>query len=130
MHGLSKMIEYMTMFGSAINFYGGPGEAWHKSFVKAPGLKTQRRVSEFASQTAGQYYNVMAVKKAAKYVDIRAARESEDEHNEQNNNTANEEAVYTVRGGYTVDINPDKMVRVKSNRSAELEKHGLSEVLL
>ena len=53
-----------------------------------------------------------------------------DEHNEQNNNTANEEAVYTVRGGYTVDINPDKMVRVKSNRSAELEKHGLSEVLL
>ena len=45
--------------------------------VKAPGLKTQRRVSEFASQTAGQYYNVMAVKKAAKYVDIRAARESE-----------------------------------------------------
>ena len=131
MHGLSKMIEYMTMFGSAINFYGGPGEALHKSFVKAPGLKTQRRVSEFASQTAGQYYNVMAVKKAAKYVDIRAARERvREEHNAQNNNTANEEAVYTVRGGYTVDINPDKTVRVKSNRSAELEKHGLSEVLL
>jgi hypothetical protein len=45
MHGLSKMTEYISLFGSAINFYGGPGEASHKTFVKAPGLKTQRRVS-------------------------------------------------------------------------------------
>ena len=30
----------MCLFGSAINFYGGPGEASHKSFVKAPGKKT------------------------------------------------------------------------------------------
>jgi hypothetical protein len=42
MHALAKMIEYICLFGSAINFYGGPGEASHKSFVKAPGLKTQR----------------------------------------------------------------------------------------
>jgi hypothetical protein len=42
MHGLSKMMEYISLFGSAMNFYGGPGEASHKSFVKAPGLKTQR----------------------------------------------------------------------------------------
>jgi hypothetical protein len=31
-----------------MNFFGGPGEAAHKFFVKAPGLKTQRRAKEFA----------------------------------------------------------------------------------
>ena len=35
MHGLTKVQYYMCLFGSAINFYGGPGEASHKSFVKA-----------------------------------------------------------------------------------------------
>ena len=52
----------MCLFGSAINIYGGPGEASHKSFVKAPGLKTQRRMCEFAKQTVGQYYNIMMVR--------------------------------------------------------------------
>ena len=42
-----------------MNFYGGPGESHHKVFVKAPGIKTQRRVGEFAMQTANQYYNMM-----------------------------------------------------------------------
>ena len=42
-----------------MNFFGGPGESAHKFFVKAPGLKTQQRVNEFAVQTANQYYNVM-----------------------------------------------------------------------
>lgn len=64
MHGMAKMQDYVCLFGSAINFYGGPGEASHKSFVKAPGLKTQRRMCEFAKQTAGQYYNIMMVNKA------------------------------------------------------------------
>ena len=52
MHGLTKVQYYMCLYGSAINFYGGPGEASHKSFVKAPGARTQRRVGEFATQTA------------------------------------------------------------------------------
>jgi len=47
-----------------MNFFGGPGEAHHKVFVKAPGQKTQRRVSEFAAQTAKQYYNVMVTNQA------------------------------------------------------------------
>ncbi len=65
MHGLAKMQDYVCLYGSAMNFYGGPGEASHKQFVKAPGLKTQRRMCEFASQrTARQYYNFMAIKKA------------------------------------------------------------------
>jgi len=40
-------------------FYGGPGEAAHKTFVKLASQKTQRRVSEFAKQTANQYYYKM-----------------------------------------------------------------------
>ena len=73
----TKYLKCMAcrLFGSAINFYGGPGEASHKTFVKAPGLKTQQRVSEFASQTAGQYYNTMVMRKAARHVDIRLASE-------------------------------------------------------
>jgi hypothetical protein len=66
MHGLAKMRDYICELGSAINFYSGPGEASHKTFVKAPGLKTQRRVKEFTTQTAGQYYNIMPLNKAFK----------------------------------------------------------------
>ncbi len=46
-------------FGSGINFYGGPGESAHKQFIKMPGQRTQQRVSEFAQQTALQYYNML-----------------------------------------------------------------------
>ncbi len=70
LHGLTKVQYYMCLFGSAINFYGGPGEASHKSFVKAPGTKTQRRVGEFAAQTAEQYYTIMAVDKITWIVDV------------------------------------------------------------
>ncbi len=42
-----------------MNFYGGTGESAHKIFVKTLGQKTQRRVSEFASQTANQFYNIL-----------------------------------------------------------------------
>ena len=49
----------MILFGSGINFYGGPGESAHKQFIKIPGQRTQRRVSEFAQQTALQYHNMM-----------------------------------------------------------------------
>ncbi len=59
MHGMTKMQFYITLYGCGINFFGGPGESSHKQFVKAPGLKTQRRVSEFACQTAKQYHHVM-----------------------------------------------------------------------
>jgi hypothetical protein len=35
MHGMTKMQSYIQLFGSGINFYGGPGEAAHKTFVKS-----------------------------------------------------------------------------------------------
>jgi hypothetical protein len=55
MHGMTKMQSYIKHFGSGMNFYGGPGEAAHKTFVKSAGQKTQRRVGEFAQQNAHQY---------------------------------------------------------------------------
>jgi hypothetical protein len=66
MHGMTKMQEYMTLFGSGINFYGGPGESAHKQFIKIPGRRTQRRVSEFTPQTALQYHNMLVSSYAAK----------------------------------------------------------------
>jgi hypothetical protein len=45
MHKMTNFQPYMKRYGSAINFYGGPGEAAHKFFVKAPGQKTQHHVS-------------------------------------------------------------------------------------
>ena len=59
MHGMTKMQEYMKLFGSGMNFYGGPGESAHKTFVKMAGQKTQRRVNEFVKQTANQYYYML-----------------------------------------------------------------------
>ena len=65
MHGMTKIQYYMVLFGSAMNFFGGPGESSHKEFVKAPGLKTQRRIGEFAQQTAKQYHHMMMTRHAA-----------------------------------------------------------------
>ena len=59
MHRMTKMQEYMKLFGSGMNFYGGPGKAAHKTFVKLASQKTQKRISEFAKQTANQYYYKM-----------------------------------------------------------------------
>ena len=60
MHGMMKMVEFIKLFGSGINFYGGPAESHHKYFVKSPGDLTQRRVSEFAKQVANRVYETMA----------------------------------------------------------------------
>ncbi len=52
MHGITKMQECMTLFGSGINFYGRPGKSAHKQLIKIPGQRTQQRVSEFSQKTA------------------------------------------------------------------------------
>jgi hypothetical protein len=54
------------LFGSGINFYGGPGESSHKQSIKIPGQRTQRRVSECAQQTALQYHNMLVSSYATK----------------------------------------------------------------
>jgi hypothetical protein len=62
----------MKLFGIGINFYGGPGESAHKQFIKIPGQKTQCRVSEFAQQTAFQYYNMLVSSNAVHNCQIRS----------------------------------------------------------
>jgi hypothetical protein len=70
MHGITKFQPYMKRYGSAINFYGGPGEAAHKVFAKATGQKTQCRVSEYAVQTASQCYGIMVTKHAMRSIGL------------------------------------------------------------
>jgi hypothetical protein len=48
MHGMTKMQSCIKHFGNGMNFYGGSGEAAHKTLVKSAGQKTQRRVGKFA----------------------------------------------------------------------------------
>jgi hypothetical protein len=68
MHGMTKMQSYIKLFGSGMDFYGEPGEAAHKIFVKSAGQKTQRRVSKFAQQTAHQYFNMMLSTHAVQHI--------------------------------------------------------------
>ena len=127
MHGLTKMQEYFCLFGSPMNFYSGPGEASHKSFVNAPGIKTQRQVSEFAAQVAEQYYNTMAVNAASKYVDIRLTSEKMRDENNEVDMTMNEST--RVSGQYRVFLYPDGDIKVKC-KNAEVVDRGLNKRLL
>jgi hypothetical protein len=56
------------------DFFGGPGEAAHTVFVKASGQKTQRRISEFAVQTATQYSDMMVTKHALKIINCEESK--------------------------------------------------------
>jgi hypothetical protein len=47
MHGITKMQEYITLFGIQIYLNGGSGESAHKQLIKISGQRTQQRVSEF-----------------------------------------------------------------------------------
>lgn len=127
MHGMTKMIHYVELFGSAINFYGGPGEASHKQFVKAPGLKTQRRMGEFATQTAGQYYNVMMVEKAMKLVGSIEMDKVAHEYVEGGDNGDKHDDAYEVMGKYTLDVMDGKIHCCKNDI---VNRHGLHPELL
>ena len=85
MHAMTKFMEYMIRYGSAMNFFGGQGESSHKFFVKAPGLKTQRRAKEFATQIAEQYYQVMVTQYA-----LRSIQQQDERNNVLRNNTENQ----------------------------------------
>jgi hypothetical protein len=74
MHGMTKMQTYIKLYGSGIHFYGGPGKAAHKTYVKSAGQKTQRRLSEFAQHTANQYYNMILSSRAANQLNAECNR--------------------------------------------------------
>ena len=127
MHGLAKMRDYICEFGSAINFYGGPGEASHKTFVKAPGLKTQRRVKEFTTQTATQYYNTMCLNKALKCLDIHGKKEESVELCVEN--IVDDNKHYSVQGKYQVEYVREGLW-ITTSRNKHLATHGLDSTFL
>ena len=129
MHGLAKMKDYIWEFGSTVNFYEGPGEALHKMFMKTPGQKMQQRVKEFCTQTAGQYYNVMALNKAVKYLDL-SSKETETMINDWFKNHGDvHDKHYSVQGQFTGQYLDEGRWKTIS-RNKDLVKHGLDTTFL
>lgn len=126
-HALAKMPDYICEFRTGMNFYSGPGEASHKWFVKAPGLKMQQHVSEFATQTADQYYSMMTIAKATWFVDIRSTRR---EHKTKPLMHVMKPQ-YAVMGQYSVYIVPNETIRLKCTKTNKhVKKVGLDERLV
>lgn len=123
MHGATKMQHYMKKFGSAMNFYGGPGEASHKCFVKAPGFKTQRRMREFAVQTAKQYYNLMMVQHASSYVDV--GKVNDDLVEMESGDEEDNESI-KLRGNYQITVSQEILDELeKEHHNKKVNKYGL-----
>ena len=103
-HGMAKMTYYMQLFGSAMNFYGGPGESHHKTFVKGPGQQTQRRVSEFATQVAERTYEDLIFSHIESQCGTRMSElEKIDNDHDGNDEYYNATGRYTLSIGDTVD---------------------------
>ena len=58
-HGTIKMVPYMKLFESGIDFFSDAGESHHKHFVKAPGKQTQRCPRHFSKQCTQRVYKTM-----------------------------------------------------------------------
>ncbi len=98
-HGVTKFVLYMTLFGSAINFYGGIGECNHKKFAKDTGFNTQKRIKTFTSQVATRIYEGMILWIAKKCFDARAESNNNfNELSEQGDKSARRN--YDFRGKY------------------------------
>ncbi len=136
MHGMTKMQFYMTLYGCGTNFFGGPGESSHKQFVKAPGLKTQRRVGEFACQTAKQYHHVMVNHHAWTSMNmINFSTSGEIDDRVHNKNRIIMEGRYLIRitregvvENNKIKLNPD-LVRVYTRDREEIMQNTNDEVV-
>ena len=85
-HGMMKMRYYIQLYGSGMNFFGGPGESHHKTFVKAPGKQTQRRVGEFAIQVADRFYENLLFTTAQTNNVINDCNNSDNKDDDDNDN--------------------------------------------
>ena len=114
-HAATKFTDYISRYGSAINFFGGTGESAHKLFVKAPGQKTQRRPSEFAHQVAEQHYNMLVTTKALRSVNSEIDDQSNTATTSRNVRKNNDEnIVIDLSGQYMLhitDLLKDKVSR-------------------
>ena len=105
MHGMTKFQIYIKRYGSAMNFYGGTGESAHKQFVKAPGQKTQRRVTEFASQTAQQFYDILVTNHALHLLCANEITIKSQCHTDVPSlNHSIDDVSFELKGNYTLEI--------------------------
>jgi hypothetical protein len=127
MHGMTKFVEYMMLFGSAIIFYGGPGEASHKIFVKAAGLKTQRRVSEFSQQTANQYYHTMlknyAMKSCAVESRINYKQNGATESKTSQLSIKTDDITIELLGRYQFILSPEMLMGMEERKVLNVDWH-------
>ena len=123
MHGLTKMQYYMTLFGSGINFFGGPGESNHKKFVKDMGTNTQCRVDSFSSQVARRYYETMLYEIAKNALDKKI-----DSEYELMGKKADEEGfTYTTEGEYKLTINNISLSGTSLSHTAKWKNNDRSK---
>jgi hypothetical protein len=123
MHSMTKVMDYMQRYGSAMNFFGGTGESAHKFFVKAPGLKTQRRVNEFAVQIAKQYYDIMVTQYAVRSIE---AQEDWKELLPTNHETTNksEDVSVNLSGKYSLVITNEVLQLMRAGNSIFVNWHS------
>jgi hypothetical protein len=95
--------------------------------VKAPGLKTQRRVKEFTTQTATQYYNTMCLNKALKCLDIHGKKEESVQLCVEN--VVDDNKHYSVQGKYEVEYVREGLW-ITTSRNKHLATHGLDSTFL
>jgi len=119
MHGATKMQTYIKLLGSGLNFFGGPGEAAHKIFVKASGQKTQRRLSEFAQQTSTQYYYMI--------LSLRAAEKLNKNYSKKDNNIAsdtdNDDVQIELSGRYDLILTREIIEEMHQERTVRVKWH-------
>jgi hypothetical protein len=125
MHGMTKMQSYIERFGSGMNFYGGPGEAAHKSFVKSAGQKTQRRVGKFVQQTAHQYYNYMLSTHAMQHLAYVSScliqSGTEDLARQPDIDTDEEDDVHiNLSGKYELEVTPEIIKKIETDQTIDV----------
>ena len=126
MHGMTKMQDNMILFGSGINFYGGPGESAHKQFTKIPGQRTQRRVSEFAKQTALQYYNMLVSNYASEECRLSISNCEQSDYIDNKDDVEQQEQKYTdevtisLSGKYEFIVTDELIKRMKDEQKLEV----------
>jgi hypothetical protein len=124
MHGMTKMQEYIKLFGSGINFYGGQGESAHKQFIKIPGQRTQRRVNEFAKQMALQYYNTLVSKYASDKCNLSMSKCKQGEYNNKKKEGEewldDEDIHISLSGKYEFTITDEVMKTTKDDRKLNI----------
>jgi hypothetical protein len=108
-----------------MNFYGGPGEAAHKTFVKSAGQKTQRRVGEFAQKTAHQYYNYMLSMHAMQHLAYESSyliqSATEDLARQPGIDTDEEDNIcINLSGKYELEITPEIIEKMETDQTIDV----------